>query len=49
LGKTGRRPQERQQDATAKPSVHGGHLSRDSAFCELAPQCRAGNAPVKRR
>jgi len=47
LGKAGRRPQERQYRATAKPSVHGGHLSGDSAFREQVPQCRAGNAPVK--
>lgn len=49
LGKAGRRPQERQYRATAKSSVHGGHLSGDSAFREQVPQCRAGNAPVKCR
>jgi hypothetical protein len=49
LGKAGRRPQDRQHCTAAKPSVHGGHLSGDSAFREQVPQCRGGNARVKRR
>jgi hypothetical protein len=42
LGKAGRRPQERQYRATAKPSVHGGYLSGDSAFRELVPAMPRG-------